>query len=66
MDQNAHSQSRDDRPKETLPAPEGQAPDVQSDPARDAAEGGDWTGEGGATLEGAATNTDPENHPVQD
>jgi hypothetical protein len=52
------------RPKEELAAPAGQEADVQSDPARDATEGGDWTDEGGATPEGAATNTDTEHHPV--
>lgn len=43
------------------------APDVQSDPARDASDQGDWTGEGGATTTGAATNADPiDDGPSQD
>lgn len=33
--------------------------DVESDPAFNDNEGQDWTGEGGATTAGAATNVDP-------
>lgn len=35
----------------------GAEPDVQSDPARDDQDGGDWTSEGGATRAGPATDT---------
>ncbi|WP_457965130.1 hypothetical protein M1E17_02145 [Arthrobacter sp. D1-29] len=33
--------------------------DVESDPARNASQGQDWSDEGGATPAGAATNVDP-------
>lgn len=38
-------------------APEGAEGDVQSDPAK-SDESGDWTGEGGATTQGPATDTE--------
>lgn len=37
--------------------PEGANPDVQSDPA-EGEKSGDWTGEGGATQDGPATDND--------
>lgn len=35
-------------------------PDVVSDPAKDDSQDGDWSGEGGATPSGAATNSGPD------
>ena len=40
-------------------APEGAEGDVQSDPAKDDG-AGDWSGEGGATESGPATDSDHE------
>ncbi len=50
-------QQTDPETKEVDTSPKGAEPDVQSDPAY-GEESGDWTGEGGATDEGPAT--DPE------
>ncbi|MEO9328924.1 hypothetical protein [Gordonia aurantiaca] len=44
----------DPETREVDTSPKGAEPDVQSDPAY-GEESGDWTGEGGATEEGPAT-----------
>lgn len=50
--------TQEDRPeKEPEPEPIEHAPDVISDPARNDQVGHDWTSEGGATPEGAATSS---------
>ncbi|MFP5368170.1 MAG: hypothetical protein ACLGIS_15265 [Actinomycetes bacterium] len=55
------SESTSDEPqeiREDLPGKPPVDPDVQSDPANDASNQGDWTGEGGATPSGAATDAE--------
>ena len=46
--------------KDITTVPAGDQDDVVSDPALAAEEGADWSSEGGATLEGPATDTDDE------
>lgn len=47
----------DPHTEDTGNGPEGASTDVQSDPA-EGETSGDWTGEGGATQEGPATDND--------
>jgi hypothetical protein len=63
------SESTSDEPQEInedLPGKPSTEPDVQSDPANDASNQGDWTGEGGATPSGAATDAADDDRPVND
>ncbi|MFE0748121.1 hypothetical protein [Gordonia sp. NPDC058843] len=47
----------DPHTEEAGTGPEGANPDVQSDPA-EGEKSGDWTGEGGATQDGPATDNE--------
>lgn len=63
------SESTSDEPQEINQDRPGKPPvdpDVQSDPAADASDQGDWSGEGGATPSGAATDTAADDRPVND
>lgn len=63
------SQSTSDEPQEInedLPGKPATDPGVQSDPAHDASESSDWTGEGGATPSGAATDAADDDRPVNE
>ncbi|GAB3553491.1 hypothetical protein GCM10027404_26080 [Arthrobacter tumbae] len=63
------SESTSDEPQEInedLPGAPPVDPDVQSDPAADASNQGDWTGEGGATPSGAATEAADDDRPANE